>query len=51
MTRHPDGGWRTMLFLLPGSYRYRFLVDGKPLPDPQNPIARDGLSILLVPTE
>ncbi len=32
-----DGAYELRLFLLPGAYRYRFIVDGASLPDPGNP--------------
>lgn len=32
-----DGAHELRLFLLPGMYRYRFIVDGVSLPDPDNP--------------
>ncbi len=33
--------WETMIPLDPGTYQYRFVVDGKWLPDPNNPIKAD----------
>jgi 1,4-alpha-glucan branching enzyme len=30
--------WRRVLQLAPGRYRYRFVIDGKWLPDPLNPL-------------
>jgi hypothetical protein len=36
-----DGGYEIRLYLLPGRYRYRFLVDGVSMSDPDNPY-RDG---------
>ena len=35
MTRQKDGSYRKRLQLDPGEYRYRFVVDGDWLPDPQ----------------
>lgn len=35
MQRMPDGCWTTRLELRHGSYRYLFLVDGKPALDPR----------------
>ncbi len=32
-----EGGFEIKLYLLPGTYRYRFLVDGVSKPDPDNP--------------
>ncbi|UCF06371.1 MAG: glycogen-binding domain-containing protein [bacterium] len=32
-----DGRFEIRLYLLPGRYRYRFLVDGVSMPDPDNP--------------
>jgi hypothetical protein len=32
-----DGGFEIRLFLLPGRYRYRFIIDGVSKPDPDNP--------------
>lgn len=32
-----DGPWETRLFLVPGRYRYLFIVDGKRIADPDNP--------------
>jgi hypothetical protein len=31
------GGWEVRLYLVPGRYRYAFVVDGKNIPDPDNP--------------
>ncbi len=31
------GGWEVRLYLVPGRYRYVFVVDGKQIPDPDNP--------------
>lgn len=35
MQRMPDGCWTARLELRHGSYRYLFLVDGKPALDPR----------------
>ena len=32
-----EGGFEIRLYLLPGTYRYRFVADGAPVPDPDNP--------------
>ena len=32
-----DGRFQIRLYLLPGQYRYRFIVDGESVPDPENP--------------
>jgi hypothetical protein len=32
-----DGGFEIRLYLLPGTYRYRFIADGVSKPDPDNP--------------
>lgn len=32
-----DGRFEIRLFLVPGRYRYRFVVDGDPVPDPDHP--------------
>ena len=34
MTRMPDGGWRIWVELPHGHHQYLFLVDGKPVLDP-----------------
>jgi hypothetical protein len=34
MKRHSDGHWETTLTLSPGTYQYKFFVDGEWLPDP-----------------
>ncbi len=31
------GNWEVRLYLVPGRYRYAFVVDGKSVPDPDNP--------------
>jgi hypothetical protein len=37
------GAWELRLYLVPGKYRYMFVVDGENLPDPDNPnIDADG---------
>jgi len=35
MKRQVDGGWFLQVELTHGHHRYRFLVDGKPVQDPQ----------------
>ncbi len=32
-----DGRFQIRLYLLPGRYRYRFIIDGESVPDPENP--------------
>jgi hypothetical protein len=32
-----EGRFQIRLYLLPGQYRYRFIVDGESVPDPENP--------------
>jgi 1,4-alpha-glucan branching enzyme len=42
MQRTADGWWRTDVKLEPGCHLYRFLVDGRPMLDPQSSgISRD----------
>jgi 1,4-alpha-glucan branching enzyme len=41
--KHPmkigdDGIWRKSLFLYPGTYEYKFVVDGEWRNDPENPL-------------
>ncbi|RJP22078.1 MAG: hypothetical protein C4527_22375 [Candidatus Omnitrophota bacterium] len=33
-----DGVWSTEIKLMPGNYEYLLLVDGDPMPDPNNPL-------------
>lgn len=40
--------WEAELYLKPGRYQYLFLADGKPMPDPLEPIAGDKGSVLIV---
>ena len=41
--------WEITLTLVPGEYTYNFLVDGKPIRDPNNPrTAPEGRSLLVV---
>lgn len=35
LRRQPDGVWRTAVALKPGTYHYRFLVDGQWRDDPE----------------
>jgi hypothetical protein len=35
--REINGEWRTWVHLLPGRHQYKFIVDGKLIPDPENP--------------
>ena len=37
MTRDDDGTWRTTYSYKPGTYLYKFIVDGKAIPDPDVP--------------
>lgn len=42
MKRDPSGAWRCSLALPPeGTYTYVFVVDGKPGPDPSNPLRNE----------
>lgn len=41
MTRQSDGSFRTTLSLAPGTYHYKFVVDGRWIPDPANPARVD----------
>jgi len=36
MKKNKNGGWEKMTFLLPGTYEYRFMVDGQWKNDPDN---------------
>lgn len=36
LTRQPDGTWMTEMFLNPGAYEYRFVVDGRWTNDPMS---------------
>lgn len=36
LKRNPDGVWKKIAFLLPGSYEYKFIVDGVWELDPKN---------------
>ncbi len=35
--KNPEGNWECTLSLIPGTYQYRFIVDGKWVDDPSNP--------------
>ncbi|MHB2025876.1 MAG: early set domain-containing protein [Elusimicrobiota bacterium] len=48
MIRKPKGLWVSTLYLMPGTYRYYFLIDGKKKEDPANSKRNRGASILLV---
>ncbi|MBD3170689.1 MAG: AAA family ATPase [candidate division Zixibacteria bacterium] len=39
--KRSDGVWEKVIPLDPGTYQYRFIVDGKWVPDPNNPIKAD----------
>ena len=41
MTRGPDGIWRGTTRLDPGVWSYKLVVDGKWIPDPENPLTED----------
>jgi hypothetical protein len=32
------GGWKAKYYIAPGNYEYKFVVDGKWIPDPDNPL-------------
>lgn len=38
--RNPEGSWECTLLLFPGTYPYRFIVDGMWIDDPSNPPSR-----------
>ncbi len=48
MIRSRDGNWTLSYNLPPGQYRYLFVVDGKRVPDPQNPSLVRGVSTITV---
>ena len=37
MHKRPEGTWAVTLLLPPGRYKYKLIVDGKWIPDPENP--------------
>ena len=37
MHKRPNGTWAATLQLAAGKYQYKFIVDGKWIPDPENP--------------
>jgi len=41
LVKGKDGLWKIVLPLKPGSYQYKFVVDGQWLPDPNNPETTD----------
>lgn len=41
MHGRPDGGWSATMPLPAGRYQYKIVVDGKSIPDPQNPLQED----------
>jgi|GEM_PF-6977187 len=43
-----DGRWEAELFLREGSYLYLLKVDGEKMPDPLQPLRREGKSVLVV---
>jgi len=40
LRRLPDGSWEKFLAVPPGSYEYKFILDGEWIPDPANPRVR-----------
>ncbi|MDR1123793.1 MAG: glycogen-binding domain-containing protein [Elusimicrobiota bacterium] len=40
--------WRATLVIYPGEYRYKYLIDGKEIPDPNAEKQEDGRSVLIV---
>lgn len=49
MIERKDGRWTLTLYLVPNTYRYHFLVDGKKTLDPANQNTDRGLSVVVVP--
>ncbi len=49
MAKNGDGSWTVTLYLIPDTYRYNFLVDGKKIIDPQNPNVSRGASVVTIP--
>ena len=41
MHKRPDGPWAATLQLAAGRYEYKLIVDGKWIPDPENPTQVD----------
>lgn len=43
-----DGAWKATVYILPGTYPYHFVVDGKKKLDPGKPTAPTGDSLIIV---
>ena len=43
-----DGEWHASVIIYPGEYRYRYIIDGKEIPDPNAEKQEDGRSVLIV---
>jgi hypothetical protein len=43
-----DGAWRAEVYILPGTYPYHFVVDGKKKADPGKPLSPSGDSLVKV---
>jgi len=41
MRKRPDGQWAVTQQLAAGRYKYKLIVDGKWIPDPENPMQVD----------
>jgi len=41
MHKRPNGEWAVTLQLPAGRYQYKLIVDGKWIPDPENPMQQD----------
>jgi len=44
-----DGAWKTEVYILPGTYPYHFVVDGRKKAAPGKPAAPTGDSLITVP--
>ncbi|HVA67641.1 MAG TPA: hypothetical protein VNK24_12095 [Elusimicrobiota bacterium] len=49
--RRKKGVWTLKVYLMPGSYRYYFLVNGKKKLDPADSMRKNGDSLLVVPSK
>jgi len=49
--RRKKGVWTLKVYLMPGSYRYYFLVNGKKKLDPADSLRKNGDSLLIVPSK
>jgi len=49
--RRKKGVWTLKVYLMPGSYRYYFLVNGKKKLDPADSMRKNGDSLLIVPSK